>query len=325
MQILVTGATGFLGSRLTARLLRDNHSVHAFCHAANPGQSECSVFHGDVRNPDAAKRAAAGCEVVVHLAGKVHAFHEPRGQSALYDAINVEGTRHLLDAAIASGAHTFIFASTVKVFGETTQGCVDESHRPAPQSAYAASKWSAEQLVREYAARYNIRGISLRLPLVYGPTEKGNLFRMIEAIDHRRFPPLPELPHRRTMLHVENFVEAVVRILRCDARLKGCYIVADAQPYRVTEIYEMLCAGLGRPAPRWRVPLSMLQVSAALGSIVQAVTRLPVPFTSATLSKLIEPALYSPNALFEDLCYRPGLSFRDAVPELITFYRRSCT
>lgn len=66
----------------------------------------------------------------------------------------------------------------------------------------------------------------------------------------------------------------------------------------------------------------MLKIGAALGSLAHAATGIRVPLTSATLRKLIEPALYHPGALFEDLCYRPSLSFQDAVPELIAFYQR---
>ncbi|ALA59878.1 NAD-dependent epimerase/dehydratase family protein [Nitrospira moscoviensis] len=323
-RILVTGAAGFIGRNLVPAITHNGYTVRVYCHSALSYREDigCEVICGDLRDPLAAKRAVEGCEAVVHLAGKAHAVDERSGNDGEYESINVEGTRYSLDAAAAAGVRRFIFASSVKVFGETTDGCVDESQAPAPQSAYAKSKWAAEQLVREYAGRYRFSGVSLRLPMVYGPTEKGNLFRMIEAIDRGRFPPLPRLSTVRSMLHVDNFTQAVVQLLQSDKPLKDCYIVTDAKPYNVTTIYEQLCAGLGKPVPARRVPLSLLKMGAIGGDIVQGVTRRPFPFTSTSLSKLIEPAWYSSQALANDVGYRPSLSFEDAVPELIAFYRR---
>jgi UDP-glucose 4-epimerase len=324
MRALITGATGFIGGHIVRDIAAAGYAVRAFYRAvpSDLDRIGCEVIRGDLRDPLAAKQAVEGCEAVVHLAGKAHAVDERFGNDGEYESINVEGTRYLLEAAAAAGVRQFIFASSVKVFGETTDGCVDESQAPVPQSAYAKSKWAAEQLVRKYAERYGFHGVSLRLPMVYGPTQKGNLFRMIAAIDRSRFPPLPRFEAVRSMLHVKNFTQAVLRLLETKKPLKDCYIVTDAKPYNVTTIYELLCAGLGKPVPSWRVPLWLLKMCAGAGDIVQGVTRRPFPFTSTSLSKLIEPACYSSQAIVRDVGYQPTLSFEDAVPELIAFYRR---
>jgi nucleoside-diphosphate-sugar epimerase len=323
--ILVTGAAGFLGSRLSAQLCQEGYGVRAVFRDERPAvflPPHVEAVRADILDKPKMVRAAAGCEVLVHLAARVHTVDQLESEHD-YEAVNVEGTRNVLECAVASGIKRLLFISSVKVFGEETDGCVDESQMPAPQSAYAKSKWAAEQLVRDYAKRYGFSGVSLRLPMVYGPTEKGNLFRMIAAIDHGRFPPLPPLSTVRSMLHVGNFTQAVLRLLEADKPLSDCYIVTDARPYSVTTIYELLCAGLGRPVPKWRAPLGLLKTGAGVGDIIQWMTRRPFPFTSTSLSKLIEPAWYSSQALADDVGYRPSLSFEDAVPDLIAFYRRS--
>jgi nucleoside-diphosphate-sugar epimerase len=325
MMILVTGAAGFLGVQVVEELSHHDYSVRAFVHAIVPDHrlSNCEEVPGDIRNPVAIKYAIQGCDAVVHLAGKAHAVDERPGHDDEYESINVEGTRHVLEGAAAAGVRRFIFASSVKVFGETTDGCVDESQAPAPRSAYAKSKWAAEQLVRDYAGRYGFSGVSLRLPMVYGPTEKGNLFRMIEAIDRGRFPPLPRLATVRSMLHVKNFTQAVLRILQADGPLAPCYVVTDAKPYSVTAMYELFCAGLGKRVPRRRVPLWLLKAAAGAGDAFQALTKRPVPLTRAALQKLIEPAWYCSDAIARDLGYRPESSFEDTVPALVACYRRA--
>lgn len=324
MRVLVTGAAGFLGAHIVDDLLIHGHTVRVLCHATMPGDERLGrdVVCGDVRDPQTAKHAVDGCSAIVHFAGKAHAVDERQGDERAYDSVNVQGTGHLLEAAAAANVRSFIFASTVKVFGEKTDHCVDESLCPAPQGPYANSKWAAEQLVQSYAKRYRFRGVSLRLPLVYGPTQKGNLFRMISAIDRRRFPPLPKLTSVRSMLHVKNCAQAVRRVLEAERPLAPCYIVTDAHPYNVTRIYELLCAGLGRRAPAQRLPLWLLKAGATVGDIVQLFLRQGVPFTTTNLCKLIEAAWYSPQAIIRDLGYHPALSFEEAVPELVAFYRK---
>lgn len=324
-RVLVTGAGGFLGKAVVDALSSRGYAVRALYHRAVPphGEGRCEVVAGDVRDRAGMKATVTECQAVVHLAGKVHALDETRADEEEYRSINVEGTRHLLEGAAAGGVRCFIFASTVKVFGETTDGCVDEFQPPAPVTAYARSKWAAEQLVHDLARSGGFRGVSLRLPMVYGPTDKGNLFRMIAAIDRGWFPPLPPIMSVRSMLHVGNFTQAVLRILQADRPLERCYVVTDAKPYSVTGVYELLCAGLGKRVPRRRVPLWMLKAAAGIGDVLQAFTKRPVPLTRAALQKLIEPAWYCSDAIARDLGYRPEYSFEDAVPGLVAWYRRT--
>jgi nucleoside-diphosphate-sugar epimerase len=240
-----------------------------------------------------------------------------------YQSVNVEGTKQLLEASAASSVRRFVFASSVKVFGEETAGCVDEQAPAAPQTAYARSKWEAEQLVASHSQPGGLATVSLRLPLVYGPTRKGNLYRMIAAIDHGLFPPLPSLSTVRSMLHVENFVSAICASLRPASFPMPMYVVADAKPYSTTEVYDMLRKGLGRPAPRWRVPLWVLGTGARCGDLLQALVRRPMPLSTSILNKLTGEAWYSPAALMRDLGYQPRFTFEAAVPELIQHYRQS--
>ncbi len=216
-----------------------------------------------------------------------------------------------------------VFASTVKVFGETTVGCVDESWTPCPETPYARSKWAAEQFVMDYAKKIGFIAVSLRLPMVYGPTQKGNFFRMIAAIDQGRFPPLPHVNNARSMLHVGNFVHATKLALQQSRNGQPAYVVTDENPYEISEIYELLLTGLGKTIPKWRMPLWMLKMGSACGDMIQTATGRSVPVNSSTLEKLIGSAWYSAAAITRNLGYCPSYRFIDAVPEMIRFYRAS--
>src|SRR5207237_5994069 len=106
---------------------------------------------------------------------------------------------------------------------ETTE-CLDETAAARPVSPYGRSKAEAEHLMQDYAKTTGLRGICLRLPLVYGPENKGNIQRMIWAIDQHLFPPFPDLPTRRSLVHVANVVQAALLVARCASR-SPCYLL----------------------------------------------------------------------------------------------------
>ncbi|MBK9308887.1 MAG: NAD-dependent epimerase/dehydratase family protein [Nitrospira sp.] len=322
-KVLVTGAGGFLGLSLVQALTRSGYQVRALLRNTSRSFSlspEVETVTADIRDVSKVQEVTVGCEAIVHLAAKVHAIDDSAAWKD-YESVNVFGTRHVLEAAVRSGVNRIVFASSVKVFGEETSGCVDETQTPDPQTAYGRSKWQAEQLVSEYAVRYGLTAVSLRLPMVYGPTKKGNLYRMIEAIDHGRFPILPRLSAVRSLLHVENFVQAVLLCLRALGIKRAAYIVADADPYSATDLYDWLRAGLGQAPPQWRVPLWILKSGARCGDVLQAISGKSVPMTTPQLTKLIGWAWYNPSAIAHELGYQPAYSFQETVPELIAFYR----
>jgi nucleoside-diphosphate-sugar epimerase len=161
--------------------------------------------------------------------------------------------------------------------------------------------------------------------MVYGQTNKGNLSRMIAAIDHGRFPPFPKVANQRSLVHVRNVAGAILRCLQQSGTKLAAYIVADARPYSTTYLYESLSRGLGKRPPNWRVPLSVLRAAARIGDLIQKGTGRTVPLSTGTLNKLVESAWYSPAAIERDFGYRPTWSFDDAVPELVAFYRKAIT
>ncbi len=325
-RILVTGAAGFLGEHLVKELHGAGYVVRALVREKLPAISfpaDVEVVAGDLLDARAMRVATAGCAGVVHLAGIAHVLNEKQSATLDFNGVNVVGTRNILEGAVAGGASRVVFASTVKVFGETTVGCVDESRTPCPENSYARSKWAAEQVVMDYARKAGFIAMSLRLPMVYGPTQKGNLFRMIAAIDQGCFPPLPHVNNVRSMLHVGNFAHATMLALQQPRVEYSAYVVTDENPYEISAIYDLLRMGLGRPIPKWRVPLWMLKMGAGCGDIIQIATGRSVSVSSSTLEKLIGPAWYSAAAITRDLGYCPPYRFNDAVPEMIRFYRAS--
>lgn len=323
--MFVTGASGFIGRHLIGRLLHDGHAVRALVReAARPGDwpGGVEVVAGDVREAQAMKAAASGCDTVFHLAGKAHALTEVQGDEEGYRAVNVEGTRHVLEGAVAGGARRFVLFSSVKAMGEGGERCLDESFDGPPETLYGRSKLEAERLVWEIGKRAGLHVSCLRLPLVYGPGNKGNLHKMMAAIDRGVFPPLPEFGNRRSMVHVADVVRAALLAADQPSANGRCYIVTDGRGYSTRELYELICRALGKPIPAWHVPLRVLTLLGGIGDAIGRVRGKRFLFDSDALEKLAGSAWYSSERISRELGYRPDMTFPGALPELIAWYRK---
>jgi UDP-glucose 4-epimerase len=319
--VLVTGAAGFIGRRLVEHLLADGERVRALVRASVPSWAgDAEIVRGDIREGAVLMAAADGVETVFHLAGRAHAIDESRGDEQEYVGVNVEGTRHVLAAALARGARAVVFLSSVKAMGEGGPACLDESAPARPVTAYGRSKLAAEELIARAAAN-GLHAVSLRLPLVYGPGVKGNLHRMIEAIDRRRFPPLADVGNRRSMVHVDDVVAALRLAAGAPVAAGHRYIVTDERAYSTREIYESMCRALGRPVSRLRLPVAPFFLLARAGDLVGRASGRRFPLDSDALDKLIGSAWYSSANIARELGYRPRWTLPEAMPAMVARYR----
>jgi len=152
--------------------------------------------------------------------------------------------------------------------GEGNGRCLDEFFDGQLETPYGRFKLEAERVTLEFGRRAGLHVASLWLPLVYGPGTKGNLFRMIAAIDRGIFPPLPKSGDHRSMVHVADVVQAAVLAAENPAANGQCYIVIDGGTYSTRELHLLICRGLGRTVPPWRVPLWALRVAAVAGDAI---------------------------------------------------------
>jgi len=168
--IFVTGATGFLGHNLIPLLVERGHRVRALVRPTSDlgYLRECGIelASGDVRDADAVHAAMAGCDAVIHAAGKFRFW----GQYEEFHDINVEGTRNVLEAAQRAGVRRFIHISTIAVVGSPTPAMLITENTPCqPVDDYQRSKLEGERLVRAYHAEHGLPAILLRAGAFYGP------------------------------------------------------------------------------------------------------------------------------------------------------------
>jgi len=323
-RVLVTGAAGFIGRHLVERLLREGSAVRALVHSdpssCNLGKN-AEILKGDILDSQLMKSVTDSCDTVFHLAGKVHNLSEFEQDETMYHKIIVEGTRNVLEGSCANGVRHFVYFSSVKAMGEGAIRCLNESSECSPTTPYGRTKLMAERMVLDYGKYTGTYVGCLRLPLVYGPGNKGNLFEMISAIDRGLFPPIADLRNKRSLVHVSNVVEAAILAAKNPVANGQCYIVTDERAYSTREIYEMICKALGRQVPHWRIPLGILKTLGWVGDATGRIRGRRFVFDSDVLDKLTGSAWYSSEKISRELGYHSSISFEGALPEMIAWYR----
>ena len=259
---LVTGSTGFVGSRMLGFLKTLDCYVRVLARSKVDNYETVICNLGKDVIPMCALESI---DTVFHLAGFAHDIEGSKKVKHLYNLVNVKATIELAKLAVKSGVKRFIFISSVKAGGlPLSKHCASESDQNEPEGIYGVSKREAELELLKIGHESNMHVSIIRPSLVYGPGVKGNLQLMLAGIRSGWFPPLPEIGNRRSMIHVDDLVRAIFLVSK-DKRAKGeVYIATDGIPYSSRDIYNAICNIVGRPIPRWSVPKFLLKIVAAL-------------------------------------------------------------
>jgi nucleoside-diphosphate-sugar epimerase len=309
--VLVTGASGFVGRHLCTALVGQGIAVRGLVRRADaqlPG-GVTPLAAGGLNDIPAVKQAMSGVEGVIHLAARVH-MPRSSGDMEAFREVNVEGTRSVLEAAVAAGVRDFVFVSTVKVMGETSDEPWTEDMRPAPVDPYGATKLEAEQLVREYARRAGLHAPILRPPLVYGPGMRANALRLFRAIDRGLPLPLGGIRNRRSFLNVGNLT---VALLGTQASENGneTFFVSDCQDLSTSELATAAGRALGRPVRLVRVPVPLLKAAGRIGDQLAHVA--PFPLNSPAVARLTGSLAVDCSKLARLTGYSPPFSMEEGL------------
>jgi nucleoside-diphosphate-sugar epimerase len=256
------------------------------------------VHPGDIRDAEAVLSATQGASMVFHLAGLLH---ETNGAAPddVYEAVNVDGTRHVARAAAQCGASVVLF-STIAVYGPTREPA-DEETPVAPSGAYAITKRRAEEILLEAG----IPATVLRLAAVYGSRMKGNYPRLVEALRRGRFIAVGDGGNRRTLVHQDDVIRAVLLAADNVATAPGLFNVTDGRTHTMREILAAIAAALGRPAPRFRVP----------AGLARALAR-PLGY-GPTVDKYLENVEVRGERIRQELGFEPSFGLREGWKQAI--------
>jgi len=311
--VLVTGANGFIGRRLCQMLRQQGLQVRTLTRSLN--KDDHNDFQIDLAVDEIPSDLFDGIDTIFHLAAKAHALAETQQDQSDYWFINTDATRKLLESAGQVGVLRFIFFSSVKAAGKSSTLLMDETMTESANTLYGQSKYAAEQLVLH--GGYVSHPVVIRPCMVYGNSDKGNLPRMIQAIRKGLFPPLPEVNNKRSMVHVDDVVQAALLAAEKPEAAGQVYIVTDGHTYSTREIYDWIRETLGKSPSSISMPLSLLKALAKVGDGIGNLRGRRFLFDSDALEKLIGSAWYSSAKIENELGFKPVHDLRSSLPEII--------
>lgn len=255
---------------------------------------------------------------IIHCAGYAHSFDMPQhAMTDMHWKINYLGTKNLLEVAARCGVRSFVNLSSVKVMSNNADVCIDESWPAVPVSPYGKSKLAAENLILEVGKRYGMHIVNLRLAMVYGFGGSGNLERMSKLIHKGLFPPIPETHNHRSLIHVDDVLEAILLALRMP-KLNGLsLIISGSEAPSGRKIYDEIRRVYGMKPMRIEVPLPIMKILASSCELIQKYSGTNIIFNQEVYDRLLKSEWYS-SSNFESLTgWRANINLQDGLREML--------
>lgn len=269
MNILITGATGFVGKQLIKKLTDKNHTVSVAVRSRNQ-QLDDSIpqFNlGELSNKQNWSSALTDIDVVIHLAARVHIMDETTADPLnAFRTANTEATLNLAHQSEKNGVKRFVFISTIKVNGESTDGRApfEADELCKPQDPYAISKYEAEQGLMQIAQQSNMEVVIIRPPLIYGPGVKGNFANMIKWLDINIPLPFGAVNNQRSLLALDNLISFILLCSEHSQAANQIFVIADGEDVSTKDLLNKTATAMHKKAWLLPVPISWMEVGAKL-------------------------------------------------------------
>jgi dihydroflavonol-4-reductase len=323
MNVLVTGATGFTGGHLARHLAREGHHVVALVRPASLPRAAAleadgiRIRAGDLADAAAVRRAAEGCEVAYHIA----ATYREAGQSnAAYTAVNVGGTRHVLEAARDAGARRVVHCSTGGVHGHIERPPANEDAPLAPGDIYQETKLEAERLAADFGRREPIEVVIARPIGIYGPGDT-RFLKMFRGIARGRFPMLGRGDVFYHLTYIDDLVRGFQLCAEVPAAAGRTYLLAGPEYTTLRELVARIAAELGVRPPRRHFPVWPVWLLGALCEAVCVPLRIEPPLYRRRVDFYRKSRAFDITRARQELGYAPEVDLRTGIRRTADWYR----
>ena len=322
--VLVTGATGFVGSHLTRRLVADGAYVRIYVRKSSDQKvveslrsTGAEIVYGDITDGVAVADAVKEIEYVFHIAAL---FRSAKHGDRIYYDVNVEGTRNILDAAERAQVRRVIHCSTVGVHSHIPHPPAAEDEEYRPGDIYQLTKCEGEKLARERFSSERVEGTIVRPAMIWGQGDTRTL-KLYRGVAQRRFPIIGSGKTLTHWVDVDDLVDGFMLAAEKEEAKGQIYIFAGERPVAITELVEEISRVAGvKPWPV-KVPALPIQL---LGSLTESICkplgiepilhRRRVDFFTKTRS-------FDTSKARKELGYRPRLSFENEVKKIFRWYQ----
>jgi nucleoside-diphosphate-sugar epimerase len=262
-RILVTGATGFVGSGVIARAVADpSFEIRGSSRTQAAGAAQLvATFACDLNDEAGWARALEGVDTVVHTAARVHVMADSaKDPLREFRRVNVDGTLRLARRAVVAGTRRFVFVSSIKVNGDQTLpgDVLTAADIPRPLDPYGVSKLEAEDGLRLLAAESGLEVVIIRPVLVYGPGVKANFLQMMRWISRGVPLPLGGINNRRSLVGLDNLVDLIITCVSHPGAANQTFLVSDGEDLSTSNLVRRVAQAMGKPARLVPVPAKAL-------------------------------------------------------------------
>ena len=292
-RVLITGASGFLGSILTDSLKKSGYEVKTL------SKKDANDYRIDLDNPITDAAPDENFDIVIHAAGKAHSIPKTETEKRAFFQTNFEGTKNLCNWLSSKGQYpgAFIFISSVSVYGLETGVLIGEDHPLNGKSPYASSKIMTEGWLTEWSEEHQIKLAILRLPLLAGPNPPGNLGAMIKGIKTGRYLSIGKANAKKSIL----FADDITAIIPTLAAKGGIYNLTDGYHPSFRELENVLSAALGKKSPL-KVPEFIARILAIAGNLLGEKS----PINTGKLNKILSPLTFDDTKARNVLSWKPS-------------------
>jgi len=310
-EVCLTGATGFIGSAIY-------HSL--------AGKCAVNVLTRQAINDDISTLQFPLCSDLIHAAARVHVMHEKIANPLEdYRKTNRDMTLSLARRGLESGVKRFIFISSLMVLGRSWSSKATINLIPRPDEPYGISKWEAEQgLIDMFSRQKDAKCIILRLPMVYGPGNKGNMLPLLKAA-HMGIPlPLAGTKGKRSMVYVGNVCSAVETILKDsegDHPVVETYVINDHNDLTSGELYALIYQAFRGGKGIFPMPESLLRAGGNLGSLWERLTGRTLMLNKQNISRLFDAYSFSPDQFCRNYHWHPPFTPAEGISKTVEWYK----
>jgi nucleoside-diphosphate-sugar epimerase len=328
MKLLVTGGTGFIGSHLAEEGRRRGAEVVVLGLTDRPeekanaeilSRAGAEVLSGSITDADLCRRASRGATHIFHLAV---AMREGGKSDEFFESINLDGTRHLLQAATMERVQRFVYCSTIGIYGHRAPGITTEDSPFSPGNAYERTKVAAERLVRDFAENCGLPAVVLRPADVYGPRDQ-RLLKMFKGVSRGRFPLFGAGRGRRHMVYVDDVVSAFFRASERDEALGQGLIIAGPRACTLRELLDEVTAATGSKRYGIRLPLMPMLGLAAVVEDVCAALAIDPPIYRRRMDFFHSDSEFDTSRARRVLGWEPQIDLREGIRRTFEDYQRS--
>ncbi len=325
MRLLLTGGTGFIGSRLALEARQRQMDVVVTgmvktdaerSRIGELNRAGIRIEEGALQDAAFARHVVSDCDTVIHLAA---AQHESGVPDSYFEDVNVGGTRSLLAASRDAGVRRFVYGSTIGVYGSAANGRLDEGSPSNPDNIYGRTKLAAERVVREESGPVEVSIV--RISETYGPGDF-RLLKLFRAIDRGKFLMIGSGENQRQVMHVDDLVRALLLVAVHAAAAGETFVLPGTEVLTTRQMVDVIAGALGRSVSRIRLPMWPFTAAAVLFEAVFKPLRIDPPLHRRRLDFFRKSFVFSTDKAQRLLGFAPKVAFRDGARDTAEWYGR---